>query len=1152
MKFPAFREGCLFAAIREAAGTHVPRTKMLLIMKLMAVLMLAGSLQVCASGYSQKVTLQAKNEPIEQVFKKITKQTGFTFFYNVQWLRNTNLLNLDLKNASLQEALDQCLRDQPLTYSIVSNVIVLKQKVLPPPTVAEEPPLPPPPLKGRVVEQGTDKPVEGASILIKGRKGGTSTDESGSFSLDLPAGSSLIVISSVGFVTLERRVSAEDRDLVITLVRAKKDMGEVVVTALGITRAARSLTYSTQKLNGDQINEARDASFTNTLSGKVAGLTIAPSANGPGGATRIILRGNRSIEGVNNALIVVDGVAIDNSTLLGQPTSDFGGQSGSDGAANINPDDIESINILKGAAGAALYGSRAANGVILITTKHGRNSKMVVNVNSGATLDRPMILPKLQNQYSQGSGGAFAALSPSSYGAKIAGQQVTDWTGKQTTLKAQPDNIKDFFRTGADLNNAISVSGGSDKAQTFLSYSNTYDNGIIPTNYLLRHNFNLRETVNISDRLSVDAKLTYIIQDIYNKPAVGGQGALIANLHRMPRTVRLSDVKNYKTVSTTGIETPLYWASGEATDMDPYWTLYRTHHNEDRSRLIGLVSAKYKFTDWLNLQFRYSSDSYNDFITQSFANNTLVFAPISGGFYSEETDFVAERNADFLLNGVNKIGSDWKVTYNLGGSVLSRQARHRVNSANGLGVPNYFDLSFGTNLVATTAQIRRELESLYGTATVSFRDYLYLDLTARNDWSSTLPEPYNYFYPSVGLTAVLSDMLRLPEWVSLGKLRGSYAKVGNDADPYLLSQTYSYAAGSFGGYIGSNPTKSIGDLKPELTQSVELGTEWRFWKDRLGFDLTYYHTNSKNQLLQVSSPPSSGYTAQYINAGSIRNSGIELMFSAKPVKTRDFEWDLGVNYALNKNKVVDLYPGVTLIYLGSSTVRTATPVVTVGGSYGDLYGYKWQRLNGQFVEDANGKPLSSAAIGKVGNFNPNFTLGLTNSFHYRNWSMSVLVDGRFGGIVTSGTAAQLAFYGNAGYTTANRGGNWLLPGVQANGAKNATPINAEQFWTTVSQGNYSWAEFFSYDATNVRVREATLGYEFKRLPALIKSAKLSFVGRNLFFLYMGKSKLDIPGVGRRKLDFDPEVTMGTSNYQGVEYDNLPSTRSLGLNLKLTF
>ena len=395
-------------------------------------------------------------------------------------------------------------------------------------------------------------------------------------------------------------------------------------------------------------------------------------------------------------------------------------------------------------------------------------------------------------------------------------------------------------------------------------------------------------------------------------------------------------------------------------------------------------------------------------------------------------------------------------------------------------------------------------------------------------------------------------MVKLPTWINLGRVRASYTKVGNDASPYLLSQLYTYNRGSWGGYLSSSSTQSINNLKPEITNSLELGTEWRFYNNRLGIDVTYYKTNSTNQLLKVNSPASSGYVSRYINAGNIQNTGVEVVLTATPISGNSFNWTTGLNFAHNRNKIIELYPGVSIIYLGGTTVRTATPVVKEGGSYGDLYGYKWNTLNGQYVVNANGVPVATSAIDKVGNFNPNFTLGFSNGFSYKNFSLNVLVDGKFGGVVTSGTASQNAFFGNAKSTLSNRDGGWVLPAVLADGTKNETAITAEKFWTTVSQGNYAWADFFTYDATNVRLRELTFGYSFKKLPGFIKAAKLSFVARNVFFIYRGSSTLDIPGVGKQKMDFDPEVSLGNSNYQGVEYNNLPSTRSLGMNLKLSF
>jgi TonB-linked SusC/RagA family outer membrane protein len=1013
-------------------------------------------------------------------------------------------------------------------------------------------------IRGRVVDQQTGKPLAGVTVTIKGKKGGTSTNEDGWFSLNIPSERVTLVVSSVGYTTIEQLVEANASNIVISLVQNQQGMNEVVVTALGIQRTAKSLTYSAQRVGGDQINEVRDASFANTLSGKVAGLTITPSANGPGGATRVLLRGNRSIQGTNNALIVVDGVAIDNQTISGEVKDDAGstnaGQNGSDGLSNINPDDIESMSVLKGAAGAALYGSRAANGVIMITTKRGKQGKLSVSLNSGVSAEDAFSIPKLQDQYSQGTNGMYTTATGYSWGAKATGQSVTDWRGQTVPLHTYSNNIKDFYRTAYSTNNALSVTTGTDKVQTYLSYANNNAAGIVPNNRLLRNTFNARIGINITDKLSVDAKATYIVQDIYNKPGVGGDGLIAANVYSIPTSVNQQDLKVYKTTDVSGVETPTYWTSTDPVIMNPYWTLNNTHRDENRARVIGLVSLKYKFTDWLNIQGRVSSDSYNEFNTSTYANNTVNYARQPGGYYSEEYNYVAERNFDVLLNGNNNITRDLKVTYNLGSSLLDRGSRHRITAADGLAYNNKYDLTYASNLKETVGTVKRQLQSVYGTAQFSFKDFLFLDLTARNDWSSTIPEPYSYFYPSIGLSAILSDMMQMPSWVSMARVRGSLTRVGNDADPYLLAQTYSYIPGGFGGYIASSNIKMLPTLKPEITSAFEAGTEWRFWNDRLGIDLTYYKTNSKNQLIKVASPASSGYSSLYLNAGNIQNSGIEVVLSAQPVKTREFNWNMTLNYALNKNKVISIAPGVPFVYLGSTdNVRTASPHVAEGGSYGDLYGYTWQRSKGQYLIDSLGLPVTTSTVSSVGNFNPNYTIGFSNTFTYKGWSLGLLVDGKFGGVIVSGTESQLSYMGMSSYTTQYRNSpSLVLTGVHADGSQNSTAIDAQSFWQRVTQGNYATAEFFTYSATNVRLREMTLGYEFKRLPSFLKAAKLSFVARNLLFLYRGSSILDIPGIGKRKLGIDPEASFGNSNYQGAEYFNLPTTRSLGLNLKLSF
>lgn len=991
-------------------------------------------------------------------------------------------------------------------------------------------------VKGRVTDG--QSPLPGVTVREKGTNKGVITDGEGTFTITVKSNARL-EFSQVGLNTVYEAVAGRT-SLSVTLEAATKGLNEVVVTALGIRREAKTLTFSAQKLDGAKLNEARDANFVNSLSGKVAGVAITQSASGPGGASRVVLRGNRSIQGNNNALFVVDGVAIDNSTP-DQLGSDFGGYNGSDGAANINPDDIESVNIMKGAAAAALYGSRAANGAIIITTKKGKSGSTSLEYNGGVAVENPFVLPEFQNTYGQGNGGVYAANASGSWGS-------------DTTTYA--DNVKSFFRSALTLNNAVAVTGGNEKTQGYISYANNRIEGIIPGNDLKRHTVNLRLNTQLSKRLSTDAKLTYVNQEIDNKPRGGEENGLIIDLYKVPRSVSADQLKNYETTNaSTGQPVPLYWIPSSSIYMNPYWMANRTSYDETRNRIMALGSARYEITPWLSLQGRYTLDRYSDKILNTYNNGTLLFAQPGGSMTVGFRD-VTERNADVLLSGHNNLGRQLTITYNLGASDLVRKNSYSATTANGLNIANKFDLLYATARSVTTSSVDRDLQSVYGSANIAFKDYLFLDVSGRNDWSSTLPKPYSFFYPSVGLSAIISDIATLPSWVTFGKVRASYTRVGNDADPYLLLQTYTYEEGGSSGYIRRDATKAIGDLKPEQTTAWEAGLEWRFFNSRIGLDVTLYKTNSVNQLLRLALAPASGFDDQYINAGNIQNKGIELTLNGTPIKKEHFQWDVTLNYAVNTNKVISLSPDIKQAVLGGNSFgRTATPIVKEGGAYGDLYATRWARdANDNFLVDDNGKPIGTSTTAYIGNYNPKYTLGLTNTFTYKNWSLSFLIDGKVGGVMTSGTEATMAFDGTAAYTTKYRDGGWVLPAVvQSSKEVNEKAIDAENFWTTVSGGRYSWGEFFVYDATNFRIRELSLGYHFKLKPnGIFKAAKVSFVGRNVLFLYRGSAKLDIPGIGKRKMNFDPDVNLGAGNFQGIEFGNLPTTRSLGLNLKLSF
>ena len=996
------------------------------------------------------------------------------------------------------------------------------------------------------VTSSDGEPIIGANVIELGSNNGTVTDLDGNYQLKVGA-NAILEFTYTGYVSQKFTVGTQT--IINVTMTEGVALSEIVVTALGISREKKSLTYAAQTIQGGQLTQVRDANFANTLQGKVAGLVVTNASSGVGGATRVNLRGNRSIQSSNNALFVIDGVPVDNSTP-GQVGNDFGGYNGSDGVANINPDDIESISVLKGAAASVLYGSRAANGVILITTKKGGAGAISVDVNSGAQFDAPLTLPYLQNEYGQGNGGVFGARASGSWGPKMNNQAVTDWTGKSQNMTPQPNNISDFFQLGSSFNNSVGIKGGTDKVQSYFSFTNNQAAGVVPGNTLDRNTVNLRISTNLSKKFSTDAKVTYVNQILNNKLRSGEESSEVMNLYKTPRSVRNVDMQNYESASGA----PNYWTSSSIY-MNPYWTINRTSADEERTRTTGLVSATYNINDDMKVLARVSLDQYTDRGENTFYNNTLLFAQ-AGGSFQKYFRQVQERNAELLLIGNKKINSNLKLSYTFGIADLARKSDFTQTSANGLLVPNKFDLGFARTLSVGTGFVERDLQSVFGSVQVSLKDYLYLDVTTRNDWSSTLPAPHSYFYPSLGLTAVLSDMIELPSFVSFAKLRGSYTRVGNDAAPYLLTQTYSFSQGGIGGFINRDGTQAIGDLKPELTTSVEFGFDGRFFDNRIGLDVTFYRTNSVNQLLSLPLAPASGFSNQYINAGDIQNSGVELTLTGSPVKKDDFSWDITLNYARNVNTIVSLHPDIKQTFLSSGYGRTAGVLVKEGGAYGDLYADGWaQAPDGKFIMDASGKPVLTATQEFLGNFNPKFTLGLNNAFSFGKMSVNVLIDARIGGVMTSGSDANLAFDGNAAYTTAYREGGWVIPGVVKNGESytpNTTPINAETFWTTVSNGRYSWGQLFTYDATNVRIREAAVGYDFTVNNSFVKKAKLSIVARNLFFLAKGNAIMDIPGVPTRKMWFDPDVNLGAGNYQGIEYGTLPSARSIGLNLNLSF
>jgi TonB-linked SusC/RagA family outer membrane protein len=1014
-------------------------------------------------------------------------------------------------------------------------------------------------IKGKITDDKA-APVVGATVRIKGTNTATSTKTDGSFSLPSASASVTLVVSSVGFATKELAAS-EGSDVSVQLAADSKQLGEVVVTALGINRQAKTLTYSTQTIKPQQLTEVRDPNnVLNSLQGKVANAVITQGSGGPGSGARIVLRGNRSIQGSNNALIVVDGVPISNNTYSAA-MSDFGSVQGSDGASSINPDDIESVTVLRGASAAALYGSEAANGVVVITTKKGSKDKVTVMVNSGAVVERAWALPSVQNTYGQGLSGAFTDSSQgASWGPKMDGRQYTDWLGHTATYSAQPDNIKNFFNMGSSFNNSIDVSGGSDKAQTYASYTNNAINGIIPGNSMNRHTVTLRVTNQVNKWFSTDAKVTYLSQDIKNKPRTGEENAPTIDIFNIPRNVSNAQAEQYQFINNVGVPAAYgnYPSTNPGIYQDPYWMIHNTSMNETRDRITGFLSTKFTFTPWLSFTARANLDRIFDKSYVKYYQGTVLWAH-TGGYYGEQTIETSQKWFDGIFEGNNKLSEDLKLTYHAGAIYEDKMYNVTSNTADGLNVTNKFSLNYASNPNMNVSGQQVQTQSVFGQASFGYKDALFVDGSFRNEWASTLGPPYTYQYYSIGGSAVLSDMIHnLPEAISFLKASFSYAQVGNGGKFGLLVNSYAYSQGAGNGFLTRGTTLPFPDLKPEITKSYEGTLEAKFLKDRLGISATIYKSNSTNQLLQLNLPSATGYAYQYLNAGNIQNKGLEIMLNAVPVKTRDLTWDVSVNMGLNRNKVIALSPDIKVAYLAGGFGRSATPQVAEGGSYGDLVGFQWAKnAAGQYLVKADGTPLTTDVLKQpqtyLGNFMPRETLGMTNTLMYKHFNLRVLIDGRIGGIIVDGTEMNLAFSGIPAATAAYRDGGLNLNGVDTSGHTISSTITAQKFWQTATYQRYGVAQFFTYSATNFRVRELTIGYDIpmKSMPAL-KSARISFIARNLFWLYRGSTILDVPGIGKRKMTFDPDMSLGNDNYQGISYGTLPATRSYGLNLQVTF
>lgn len=988
-------------------------------------------------------------------------------------------------------------------------------------------------VSGLVKDKEMGEPLVGVSVSVKGTKNATMTDLNGNYTIQTNA-KDVLEFKYVGMKNAEETVG--NRKIInVSLSPNAESLGEVVVTAMGIKRQSETLTYSAQTVGGKDVNDIKSINMINSLQGKSAGLQITPNSTGAGGSSKILFRGNKSISGSNQPLIVIDGVPTMTNTANSQVSSDWGGErDAGDVMSTINPDDIASITLLKGAAASALYGAVAANGAIMITTKQGMAGKVNVNVSSNTTMEMPMILPKFQDTYGAGADGTF------SWGNKLA--------------SASKNYAKEFFRTGFTTNNSVSLAGGSENFKAYFSYGNVFSHGMTPENTYRSHNLNSKVDFKVLDHVYVDFSAKYSNQYSKNQAAAGYLFNPLTGAYLAPRGIDWNYYKdNYEVYDPARGCNVQNWTNTELQQYgNPYWMLHRQTPISNRNRYEFGGSIKWDITPDVNIQGRMRYERGEEQYTHNlYASSVGNYYPM--GRMKNNRYFSDQLYGDVLVN-YNHTWGDWALTATAGSSFTKTKTAHvdLVGEGNkfkspGDGTNIYYPNIFTPNNYyenmsklgkGDAMETEKRLNAVFATAQVGFKEAVFLDLSARNDWSSALAftESCSFFYPSVGASVLLNKLVPMGEQVNLFKFRGSYSIVGNDVPIYMSNQRYTLEKS---GSISAPDKAPFRTLKPEKTHSLEFGFDGTFFNNRLDFSFTYYKTNTKNQFFSVSAPYESGLRNRYVNAGNVQNQGFEASIGWHQQFNPDFSWSTNFNISYNENKIKELVKGLenglTLIAWQGAKV-----VLKECGSYGDLYVRQIKRDEaGKPVKNADGKPVLMGdnidEMKYAGNMNAKVNFGWSNTFHYKDFTLSFLIDGKFGGRVLSATEATLDGWGVSERTgNARNAGKVVVDGVE---------FDPQLWYTETGSSNFnnSYAnEFYVYKGTNVRLREMSLGYTFRNLFGNGKNLTAALIARNLFFFYK-----DAP--------CDPDVSMGTGNgVQGVDIFNLPSSRSLGLNLKLNF
>ena len=1131
--------------------------------KLVRALLVSTLFTVPTQLVSAQLNIALTNTQLGTMIQQIQSQSQYQFFYDDE-LADTPIGTVNASGSSVEEVLDQALAGKGISYRVDDNVIYLsKENSSNTSASVNSVQQDQQQITGRIIDS-TGEPLIGVSIIEKGTTNGTITDWDGNYTLNAPTGATL-QYSYIGYQSVEMVVEAGKTVIDLTMKEDTEMLDEVVVTALGIKREKKMLGYAVQELKSDELNKTGDPSVTSALQGKVAGLSMNTSATGLGGSTKITIRGNSSLSDNNQPLWIVDGVPFsDNSN---SDASFYGGVDRGGASLDINPDDIESISVLKGPNAAALYGSRAGNGVILVTTKKGsKKDGFGVRYSGNFTWTKIAETLEMQNRYGQGhintkaedgpTGAIYSSGDGSSWGPVLDGSDQVAWNGETYPYLAYGNKLKDYFNTGFSQTHNVSIQNGTETSHYRASFGQSSNKGVFPNEELSRTNIDLNAGTELNKYFSMDGKISLSRTKATDRPEYGTYGA-INQLMGIPNNIRLQDLMQYSDEDHVHVN----WNGPSAGVRNPYYVLNQRHNSDERWRAFGYYNAKINFTDWLHFSAKYAFDYYRTRIENTNAgdgiNNETTVSTITNDEMSRNEENFFESNAEFMLMGDKQITDNFRLGFNVGANFMY-QRYEILGAAVGNRVDKTSWMLNAANQINSVSEdgYKRAMNSVFGSAQLAWKEYLSLDLTARNDWSSTLPKQNNsFFYPSANLSFVISDFVRsldktLPSWITFAKLRLSAAQVGKDTDPYQLYNTYSFKYDKGVLTPSKDNVKMNDQLKPEIATSYEVGLDMKFFDNRLGFDFTYYYSKTKNQIMKVpAAAPWSG--GQWVNAGLISNQGVELMIYSTIVDTKDFTFDLNVNMAHNVSMVKELAPDYNVSYMffngdGNFPIKVGA---REGEKLGEIYAGTLYQRDDQgriLINKENGLPMTTTdeaerVANPIGNIQPKLTMSVSPTFTYKGVTLSAMFDMKFGGDIFSYSEMNATGSGLAA-RTANRGEDngymMVFPGVYEDGTPNTTEISASQYYGSLLP------EDFLYDASFIKLKELSLGYSFpskllKKTP--LSSLNVSFVARNLCYLLK-----HTPGTS-------PEGGYDTTMFsQAIDYAALPYTRTFGLSVSLGF